>query len=205
MNKIILALIISLSFSCNTPSETKSGSPEQNSNEKPNTDSKIQAVIEIPAGTLDKFELNKNTHKIEHEHKDGKPRVVQYLAYPGNYGYIPNTRLSKENGGDGDPLDVLVLGAAVERNDTIPIQIIGALKLLDKGEQDDKLIAVSANTPFSEIQSLKQLEREFPGTKSIIEIWFSNYKGKMKSQGFIGSKHAFTMLNLAQQDYKNSH
>ncbi len=106
-------------------------------------DTDAKAIIEIPAGTLDKFELNKKSHEIEHEHKDGTPRVVQYLAYPANYGYIPNTLLAKEDGGDGDPLDVLVLGAAVEREAKLDIKIIGALRLLDRGEQDDKLIAVT--------------------------------------------------------------
>ena len=44
-----------------------------------------------------------------------KPREVKYLGYPGNYGMIPRTLLPKELGGDGDPLDVIVLGPAVER------------------------------------------------------------------------------------------
>lgn len=38
------------------------------------------------------------------EFKKGKPRVVSYLGYPGNYGMIPKTLLSKESAGDGDPL-----------------------------------------------------------------------------------------------------
>ena len=36
------------------------------------------------------------------EFRDGKPRVVAYLGYPGNYGMIPRTLLPKEHGGDGD-------------------------------------------------------------------------------------------------------
>jgi len=42
--------------------------------------------------------------------EDGKPRVIKYLAYPGNYGMIPRTLLPKELGGDGDPLDIIMLG-----------------------------------------------------------------------------------------------
>ena len=159
-----------------------------------------KAIIEIPAGTLDKFELNKKSNEIEHEHKDDTPRVVQYLAYPANYGYIPNTLLAKEDGGDGDPLDVFVLGAAVKREVKLNIKIIGALKLLDRGEQDDKLLAVSLETPFWEVNSINQLNTDFPGVSVIIETWLSNYKGigKIESQGFIEREPALQILELAQ-------
>jgi len=160
-----------------------------------------KAIIEIPAGTLDKYELNKKTNSIEHEHKNGKPRVVQYSAYPANYGYIPNTLLSKENGGDGDPVDVFVLGAAVDRESELSVKIIGALKLLDKGEQDDKLIAVSPNTPFWNLNSMAELNANFPGVSVILETWLSNYKGKgkMLSQGFIEQKAALEILERARE------
>jgi inorganic pyrophosphatase len=166
----------------------------------PALDIDAKAIIEIPAGTLDKFELNKKSHEIEHEHKDGVPRVVQYLAYPANYGYIPNTLLAKEDGGDGDPLDVLVLGAAVEREAKLDIKIIGALRLLDRGEQDDKLIAVTRGTPFWKVNSMSQLNAEFPGISSIIDTWLTNYKGidKMESQGFIEREAALQILELAK-------
>ncbi|MCK5820516.1 MAG: inorganic diphosphatase [Bacteroidales bacterium] len=114
-------------------------------------DGKIQAVVEIPAGTLDKWEVDKETGYLKWEIRDGKPRVVQYLGYPGNYGMIPRTLLSKESGGDGDPLDVIVLGQPVERGSIVKAQLIGVLKLLDGGEQDDKLIAVLDGSPFSGI------------------------------------------------------
>tara|TARA_B100000768_G_scaffold58711_1_gene56791 strand:+ start:16491 stop:17099 length:609 start_codon:yes stop_codon:yes gene_type:complete len=166
----------------------------------PTLDIDAKAIIEIPAGTLDKFELNKKSNEIEHEHKDDTPRVVQYLAYPANYGYIPNTLLAKEDGGDGDPLDVFVLGAAVKREVKLNIKIIGALKLLDRGEQDDKLLAVSLETPFWEVNSINQLNTDFPGVSVIIETWLSNYKGigKIESQGFIEREPALQILELAQ-------
>ena len=47
-------------------------------------DGAINAVIEIPTGTMDKWELNKSTGKVEWEMVDNKPRVVNYIGYPGN-------------------------------------------------------------------------------------------------------------------------
>ncbi len=166
----------------------------------PPIEADVKAIIEIPAGTLDKYELSKGKRTIEHEYKNGVPRVVQYLAYPANYGYVPNTMLAKENGGDGDPLDIFVLGAAVKRETTLNVKILGVLKLLDRGEQDDKLIAVSPNTPFWKLNSLAELNDVYPGTSEILEIWLSNYKGKgkMESKGFEEREEAMKILELAK-------
>ena len=51
---------------------------------------------------------------VEWEIVNGKPRKVHYLGYPGNYGFIPQTSLSKDRGGDGDPADILLTDPAVE-------------------------------------------------------------------------------------------
>ena len=48
-------------------------------------DGDVNAVIEIPAGTLEKWELNKSTGRAELELIDGKPRIIKYLGYPGNH------------------------------------------------------------------------------------------------------------------------
>ncbi|HPF15616.1 MAG: inorganic diphosphatase [Planctomycetes bacterium] len=137
----------------------------------------VQVVVEIPAGTTAKWEVTKPSGELRWEIKNGKPRIVAYLGYPGNYGMIPRTLLPKELGGDGDPLDVIVLGDSVPRGSVLPTHIIGVMRMLDGGEQDDKLIAVRSGTPFAEVRSLAQLRKEFAGVDVILEQWFSNYKG----------------------------
>lgn len=137
----------------------------------------LQAVIEIPTGTTAKFEVDKVSGELVWSEENGKPRSVAYLGYPGNYGFIPQTLSPKETGGDGDPLDVIILGPAVERGSLVEIRLIGVLKLKDRGEQDDKLIAVPLKGAFENIESLDQLKTEFPGALEIIQIWFENYKG----------------------------
>lgn len=163
----------------------------------------VNAVIEIPAGTLEKWELNKSTGKMELEMIDGKPRIINYLGYPGNYGMIPQTLLSIEQGGDGDPLDVLVLGPPVERGSIMKCKIIGVLLLLDRGEQDDKLVAVSTNSKFYHLNDIEQLKSEYPGVHEIIELWFTNYKGPglMQSNGYGTKKQAMEILTSAIAEY----
>ena len=137
----------------------------------------INVVVEIPTGTNAKWEVEKSSGLLKWEFKHGKPRVVAYLSYPGNYGMVPRTLLSKQAGGDGDPLDVLVIGPAMTRGSVVQATPIGVLKLLDGGEQDDKIIAVMVDSPLGQVSSLEELQSRFNGITDIIEIWFSNYKG----------------------------
>ena len=164
----------------------------------------INVVVEIPAGTNAKWEVDKTTGHLAWEFKQGKPRIVAYLGYPGNYGMIPGTILSKEQGGDGDPLDVVVIAPAVARGRVVKARPIGVLKLLDGGEQDDKIIAVLSDSPLGGVSGLDELQREFKGITDILEIWFSNYKGpgKMESKGFAGAAEARDIINDAVADYE---
>jgi len=137
----------------------------------------IQAVIEIPAGTNKKFEYNSKTNSFEIDKKNGVERVIQFLPYPGNYGYIPSTYSNPEKGGDGDALDVLVLSESVSTGTVIEIIPIGVLKLIDDGEIDSKIIAVPANSKMQiiKVKTYQEFLIKYPEAKSIIETWFLNY------------------------------
>lgn len=163
----------------------------------------ITVVIEIPAGTTQKWEVNKTDGNLHWEIRDGKPRIVKYLGYPGNYGMVPRTLLAYENGGDGDPLDVLVLGPPADRGDVVKAKLIGVLKLVDGGEQDDKLIAVLPGTVFYDLDSVEDLNEAFPGMLDIVETWFESYKGagKLQSLGYKGADDAAAILNQAVDTY----
>ncbi|WP_034640146.1 inorganic diphosphatase [Desulfovibrio inopinatus] len=169
-----------------------------------NADGTINAVIEIPTGTNAKWEVVKPEGVMKWEFKKGKPRVVKFLGYPGNYGMIPKTILPKSEGGDGDPLDVLVLGEAVPRGSVVKAKLIGVLKLLDGGEQDDKLVAVLSDSPLASVNSIEEMKKQFPGVLDIVEIWFSSYKGpgEMESKGFAGKDEAMKVLKAAIAAYK---
>ena len=142
----------------------------------------VQMLVEIPAGTNKKFEYNKTNQHLEQDSIDGEARIIQYLAYPGNYGMIPNTLLPKSDGGDGDPLDIIAIGPAASIGSYLNCRIIGVLKLLDEGERDDKLIAIGENSTLKNVNSIAALDAQYPGISDILKIWFSNYKGKGKIQ-----------------------
>jgi len=165
----------------------------------------VQAVVEIPAGTSAKWEVDKKTGNLIWEFKNGSPRVVNYLPYPANYGMVPRTCLAEKNGGDGDPIDILILGPAVKRGVIVKVQLIGVLKLIDQGEIDDKLIAVMPGAVFGKADSIKELYKKYPGVSDIIKSWFVHYKGagKIVVKGFGEKKVAMDLLQKAIEEYEN--
>lgn len=168
------------------------------------TNDGINVVIEIPSGTNLKYEVSKESGQMELEERDGAPRQIHYLPYPSNYGFIPQTILSLESGGDGDPLDALVLGPAIEQGEVVECRLIGVLKLLDSGEQDDKLIAAPLDSEFARYTSMEELDADYAGMSVIIETWFSNYKGpgEMVSQGYGNAAEANSIFKVARTEYR---
>jgi len=161
-----------------------------------------QALIEVPAGTTAKWEVNHESGHLEWEFKKGKPRNVSFLGYPGNYGFIPQSILDKDDGGDGDPLDVIVLGPAVRKGAIQNIRVLGAIKLLDKGEQDDKIIAIPLAGPFEKIDSIEEMMIKFPGSIEIVRRWFEGYKGsKMQFLGYTRRVKAEALIEKAHANW----
>ncbi len=101
---------------------------------------------------------------------------------------------------------MLVLGSAMVQGSIVQVRLIGGLKMLDNGEQDDKLLAVpiTEQSPFKKINSIKEMQQHFPGVLTIIETWFSNYKGpdaKVDIQGLISKQEALDVLDKAIKHY----
>jgi inorganic pyrophosphatase len=167
-------------------------------------DGLVNMVVEIPAGTNEKWETLKSGEGIEWEMAEGEGRVIRYLAYPANYGMVPATLLPESEGGDGDPLDAVLLGPAVERGAVVPVRVIGVLRLVDDGERDDKLIAVPREGVFSEVTSLEELEAAYPGVAGILETWFTRYKGpgRLVFEGFAGEDAARRVLDAAVDGFR---
>lgn len=103
---------------------------------KPN---RFVSVIEIPSGSKNKYELDKETGFLKLD------RILYTSThYPANYGFIPKTYAE-----DNDPLDVLVLCS----EPLVPLTLveslpIGVVRMIDQGSVDEKIIAVAAHDPF---------------------------------------------------------
>ena len=100
----------------------------------------VTAVVEIPGGSRNKYELDKETGLFRLDR-------VLYSAvhYPAEYGLIPQTLHE-----DGDPLDILVyIKEPTFTGCLIDARPIGVLRMRDRGEPDDKIVAVSVNDPLT--------------------------------------------------------
>ena len=127
--------------------------------------SRVNAVIEIPQGSVHKYEYDKNLHVFRLDRTLYSP-----VHYPGDYGFIPST-LSL----DGDPLDVLVLVDAPSFTGClIEVRPIGVLRMVDQGKQDEKILAVVENDPV--YRQINDCEQVFPHLLREIEHFFSIYK-----------------------------
>nr|WP_321221294.1 inorganic diphosphatase [uncultured Psychroserpens sp.] len=160
---------------------------------------KVNAVVEIPAGTNKKFEYNNKTKTFNIDKKNGKDRVINFLPYLGNYGFIPSTFSDPKEGGDGDALDILVLAEYLETGTVIESTPIAMLKLIDDGEIDYKIIAIPSDKEHQIIncKSYVEFNRDYPEIKSIIEIWFLNYNKDDETQieGWATEKEAIAEIN----------
>ncbi|MEM7102610.1 MAG: inorganic diphosphatase [Bacteroidota bacterium] len=138
----------------------------------------LRAVIEIPAGTNLKIEYDKTLQKFVPDQIDGKNRIVGYLPYPGNYGFIPSTFMKPSAGGDGDALDVLVISEAVPTGTVMEILPIAMFGMTDEGEVDNKIIAIPADSTLQtlKVKDYQDLNTNELKAKFIVQYWFESYK-----------------------------
>ena len=125
----------------------------------------VEALIEIPLGSKNKYELDKDTGRIRLDR-------VLYAAmiYPAEYGIIENTLAP-----DGDALDILVIcSEPTFPGCTVPARVLGYLDMVDDGKLDYKLISVVDCDPrYDDVRELSDLA---PFVLKEIANFFANYK-----------------------------
>ena len=135
----------------------------------------FDVVIEIPAGSRNKYEI---------DHETGKIRLDRMLftstRYPYDYGFVKNT-LSL----DGDPLDALVmLDEPTFPGCVVSVRAIGMFNMTDEAGGDDKLLCVAAgDIRKASLQDIKDVP-EFE--LSEIQHFFEVYKALEPGKGVTG-------------------
>jgi inorganic pyrophosphatase len=154
-------------------------------------------VIEIPRGSRNKYEVDHETGRVYLDRVLFTPFV-----YPTDYGFFENTL-----GGDGDPLDALVLleyplfpGVGVK------VRPVAMLVMEDDGGVDEKVLCVQDKDPrWQHIQDLKDVPKQ---TLDEIEHFFTRYKdlepGKwVKIQGWQDKAATQKVIDAAYANYKH--
>jgi inorganic pyrophosphatase len=172
-----------------------------------NQDGSINVVVEIPAGTSEKWEVSEDGHAIVRDFTGEKPRIIDYLPYPGNYGFIPRTLLDESRGGDGGALDCLVLGPAVPRGEVVRARAIGVIRVVDRMAQDDKVLAVIEGATLKGVYDVESLNERYPGASEIVSLWFSNAHGKRSKVNMMGTGsrgQANSVIDFASESFKQA-
>ncbi len=161
----------------------------------------VVAVIEIPAGGYIKYELDKATGHVVVDRFQSVPMV-----YPANYGVITQTLA-----GDGDNLDVLVYTRTpIQAGAIISVRPIGILKMIDGGEEDDKVIAVPTEAVDPTYAAIKNVEDLPAIERERLEFFFRTYKTlpqgrkKVELRGILSAETARAMIRTAVVSYAKS-
>ena len=157
----------------------------------------FEAVIEIPRGSRNKYEVDHETGRV---HLD---RVLYTpFVYPVDYGYFDKTL-----GGDGDPLDALVLlEFPVFPGVVVNVRAVGVLPMEDDGGMDEKILCVPAKDKrWEHIQDIGDVAQQ---TKNEIVHFFEHYKdlepGKWVKLGEWANKaEAEKLIAEAKANYKH--
>lgn len=154
----------------------------------------VEAFIEIPAGSKNKYEYDKGKGVLRLD------RVLHSsVHYPGDYGYVEETLEE-----DGDPIDILVLVTSpTVPGCVIDARVVGVLSMADEKGVDNKLLAVPVRDPrFQQVRDLTDVPQHILRE---IEHFFRTYKdleGKHTViQGWFGAAEAVEIFARAKANY----
>ena len=159
-----------------------------------NSDLTIDVLVEIPKGSRNKYEYDKEKKMIRYDRM-----IFSSMHYPSDYGFVPDTLAL-----DGDALDALVLvSAPTFPGCLIEVKPIGLFKMFDEKGPDHKLITVPISDPvWSKINSLEEMN---PHLISEIEHFFQVYKDlekkKVGVEGWESKEHAIEAIITSQERY----
>ena len=153
----------------------------------------IEAVIEIPKGSRNKYEIDHETGAVWLDRM-----LFTATQYPTDYGFVPHTLAA-----DGDPLDVLVLlDEPTFPGCHIHVRPVGVFRMSDENGDDDKILSVPSTDPrWERLRDLGDLPSHLTEE---ISHFFAVYKelepGKGTDvRGWRGAEEAAEVVRSAQQ------
>jgi inorganic pyrophosphatase len=152
-------------------------------------------VIEIPKGSKNKYELDKETGVLRLDRA-----LHSAVYYPADYGFIPRTYCD-----DGDPLDVMVLAQEpVYPLTLVEARAIGVMRMRDEKGIDDKVVAVSVHDPaYSDYSDKDQLPSH---VLRQVRRFFQDYKVLENKQvvvaDLLGPAEAIVIISDALELYR---
>jgi len=172
----------------------------------------VNAYIEITPFDLVKYEVDKASGYLRVD----RPQRTSSQP-PALYGFIPQTycaanvaRLAEVERGDGDPLDVCVLSERpiAKSEILVPARVIGGLQIIDRGEADDKIIAVlQGDYVWGEADDIGHVPAVLIER---LQHYFTTYKlvpgepARIRNAKTYGYAHAAAVIEASMADYRDA-
>ena len=158
----------------------------------------IHVVVEIPKKSRNKYEYDEAGGFLRLDR-----RLFSSLHYPGDYGMIPQTLAA-----DGDPLDVLVMvDEPTFSGCVIEARPLGVYHLIDRGQADDKILAVPEHDPlFREYRVLEDVPPHFLAEMGhFFDVYKDLERVEVQGTGWGGPEVAHAEIRRAVQRYERAH
>jgi inorganic pyrophosphatase len=161
----------------------------------------VNAIIDTPKGSRNKF---------KYDEKLGMFRLGGALplgsVFPFDFGYIPST-----TGGDGDPLDILILmDDPAFAGCLVPAKLIGVIEANQTEDQkttrNDRLIAVAADSRnYSHVRFLGDLNQNVVHEIGRFFVSYNETKGKeFDILDRSGPERAVKLIEVAARKFRNT-
>jgi inorganic pyrophosphatase len=179
----------------------------------------FNSIIEIPSGTIDKLEYDYKKGQILDVWEKGNRKIINYLGYPTNFGFLPKTQSD-----DGGLLDVLAIGEKISSGTLVKVKVIGGISFLEDGFTDYKVIAILApdndyskynsiadkeyfNQLYYKVDRISDIQKNYKGILDILRIWFENYKGEEKIQfkKYLNKNETINLIKSANSKFLKNH
>lgn len=163
-----------------------------------NAPKEFNAIIEIPKGSYNKYEIDKETGIIALNRAN-----YSSAPYPFDYGFAPQTLWE-----DDDALDVIVLTTfPLDPGIMVRVRPVAMMEMTDSGESDDKIIAVPVDDKrWDDTQDINDLNKH---SLKEFQHFFETYKqlkGKenpIEVHGYKGKSNAIAAIAKSVELYNN--
>lgn len=144
----------------------------------------LNVIIEIPKGSCNKYEIDKETGLIALDRAN-----YSSAPYPFDYGFVPQTLWH-----DGDALDVIVLTTfPLNPGIMVTVRPVAVMDMTDTGDSDAKIIAVPVNDKrWEDVNKLEDVNKH--SLKEFTHFW-ETYKELKK-----GEKGVVTINGIYDKD-----
>lgn len=161
-----------------------------------NVPNEINTIIEIPKGSNNKYEIDKDTGLIKLDRAN-----YSSAPYPFDYGFVPQTLWE-----DNDPLDVVVMSTfPLHPGILVNVRPVAVIEMIDCGESDYKIIGVPADDKrWDDTQDLEDVNEH--KMKEIVHFFetYKQLKGEIvEINGVKNKEEALKAIKKSQELYAN--